>query len=80
MGIRHPSYIARAVISFGVMGSPVCASIFLATALKDNFFEAVILPLREYRKLLEDLDDLAAVAERVDEDTVFHTMVVAAKQ
>jgi len=38
---------------------------------------AVILPLGEYRELLEDLDDLAAVAERVDQDTVSHTMVVA---
>ena len=38
---------------------------------------AVILPLGEYRELLEDLDDLAAIAERVDEGTVSHSMVVA---
>ena len=38
---------------------------------------AVILPLGEYKELLEDLDDLAVAAERVDEATVSHTMVVA---
>jgi PHD/YefM family antitoxin component YafN of YafNO toxin-antitoxin module len=31
---------------------------------------AVILSLQEYRKLLEDLHDLAVVAERRDEETV----------
>jgi hypothetical protein len=38
---------------------------------------AVILPLGEYTQLLEDLNDLAAVAERVDEPTVPHAKVVA---
>jgi len=38
---------------------------------------AVILPLGEYTELLEDLDDLAVVAERVDEPTVPHNKVVA---
>jgi len=38
---------------------------------------AVILPLSEYTELLEDLDDLAIVAERVDEPTVSHANVVA---
>ena len=38
---------------------------------------AVLLPLREYTGLLEDLDDLATVAERVDEPTVPHAKVVA---
>ncbi len=38
---------------------------------------AVILPLGEYTRLLEDLDDLAAVAERVDEPTIPHATVVA---
>ena len=37
----------------------------------------VILPLGEYTELLEDLDDLATVAERVDEPTVSHAKVVA---
>ncbi len=31
---------------------------------------AVILPLEEYEQLLEDLHDLAVVAERRDEPTV----------
>ena len=31
---------------------------------------AVVLPLREYEELLEDLHDLAIVAERQDEPTV----------
>ncbi len=38
---------------------------------------AVLLPLSEYTGLLEDLDDLATVAERVDEPTVSHAKVVA---
>ena len=38
---------------------------------------AVLLPLGEYTGLLEDLDDLATAAERVDEPTVPHAKVVA---
>ncbi|MDA1055404.1 MAG: hypothetical protein O3C40_33815 [Planctomycetota bacterium] len=38
---------------------------------------AVILPLGEYNELMEDLDDLAIAAERVDEPTVPHAKVVA---
>jgi hypothetical protein len=38
---------------------------------------AVLLPLEEYTGLLEDLYDLAMVAERVDEPTVSHAKVVA---
>ena len=38
---------------------------------------AVLLPLGEYTGLLEDLGDLATVAERVDEPTVPHAKVVA---
>ena len=38
---------------------------------------AVILPAAEYDELMEDLDDLATAAERVDEPTVPHDKVVA---
>jgi len=38
---------------------------------------AVILPIQEYDELLEDLADLAAVAERRDEPTVPHDRVIA---
>lgn len=38
---------------------------------------AVILPLGEYNELLEDIDDLAVTAERIDEPTVAHARVVA---
>ena len=38
---------------------------------------AVLLPIGEYTELLEDLDDLATVAERVNEPTVPHAKVVA---
>ena len=41
---------------------------------------SVILPLGEYNELLEDLDDLAVVAERVNEPTVPHAKVVAELQ
>jgi hypothetical protein len=33
---------------------------------------AVVLPIPDYEKLLEDLDDLAAIAERREEPTVPH--------
>jgi len=37
---------------------------------------AVILPIEEYSALLEDMDDLAAAAERVAEPTIPHKQVV----
>ena len=46
------------------------------TAAEQNVVEengkkvAVILPIREYEHLREDLHDLAMVAERRDEDTI----------
>jgi len=33
---------------------------------------AVILPIEEFRELLEDIEDLAVIAERRDEPTVSH--------
>ena len=33
---------------------------------------AVVLPVADYEKLLEDLDDLAVIAERRDEETIPH--------
>ena len=33
---------------------------------------AVVLPISEYEKLIEDLEDLAVVAERRDEPTISH--------
>lgn len=38
----------------------------------------VLLPLAEFEELLEDLQDLAAVAERRDEETVSHEEVISA--
>ena len=37
---------------------------------------AVIVPIEEFEELLEDLEDLAAVAERRDEPTVPHRKVL----
>ena len=37
----------------------------------------VILPISEYEELLEDLHDLAVLAERRDEPSVAHEEVVA---
>jgi hypothetical protein len=37
---------------------------------------AVVLPLSDYEKLLEDLEDLAVVAERRDEPTIPHEQFV----
>jgi hypothetical protein len=33
---------------------------------------AVVLAIADYEKLLEDLDDLAAIAERREEPTILH--------
>ena len=38
---------------------------------------AVVLPISEYEKLLEDLDDLAVIAERRSEPTVPHAQFIA---
>ncbi len=38
---------------------------------------AVVLPISDYEKLLEDLDDLAVVAERRDEPVISHEVFVA---
>ena len=38
---------------------------------------AVVLPISDYEKLLEDLDDLAVVAERRDETVIPHAEVLA---
>ena len=38
---------------------------------------AVLLPIEEYQRLLEDLEDLAAIAERRNEPTVSHEELVA---
>jgi ABC-type uncharacterized transport system ATPase subunit len=33
---------------------------------------AVVLPIEDYEKLLEDMDDLAVIAERREEETIPH--------
>jgi len=38
---------------------------------------AVVLPISDYEKMLEDLDDLAVVAERRDEPTIPHEQFVS---
>ena len=38
---------------------------------------AVVIPIGTFEQLLEDLEDLAAVAERRDEETVPHTDLIA---
>jgi hypothetical protein len=38
---------------------------------------AVILPIGEFRELLEDIEDLGAVAERRDEPTISHEELLA---
>ena len=37
---------------------------------------AVILPIKEYQELLEDLADLAVIAERKDEPTISHKEMI----
>jgi PHD/YefM family antitoxin component YafN of YafNO toxin-antitoxin module len=38
--------------------------------MKDGKPRAVILPLEEYQELLEDLEDLAFIARRKNEETI----------
>ena len=38
---------------------------------------AVVMPIVQYEKLIEDLDDLAAIAERREESTISHDQFVA---
>ena len=38
---------------------------------------AVVLPIGDYEKLLEDLDDLAVIAERRDEPVLSHEEFLA---
>jgi len=38
---------------------------------------AVVLPIEQYERLLEDLEDLAAIAERREEPTTSHEELVA---
>lgn len=42
-----------------------------------NQKHSVILPLAEFEALMEDLEDLAAVAERREEPTISHEQVLA---
>jgi hypothetical protein len=42
----------------------------------DGNRKSVILPIGEYEQLLEDLEDLAAIAERRDEPTLSHEALV----
>lgn len=37
---------------------------------------AVLLPIEEYERLLEDLEDMAAIAERRDEPTLSHEELI----
>lgn len=43
----------------------------------DGEKNAVILPLEQFQQLLEDLEDLAAVIARRDEDTISHAQLIA---
>ena len=38
---------------------------------------AVVMPIEDFKELLEDIEDLAAVAERRDEPTISHDELLA---
>ncbi|HST50645.1 MAG TPA: hypothetical protein VLJ61_01440 [Pyrinomonadaceae bacterium] len=44
---------------------------------RDGEKTAVIVPIEEFEELLEDVEDLAAVAERRDEPTISHDDLLA---
>ena len=37
---------------------------------------SVVIPIEEFQELMEDIEDLAAVAERRDEDSISHEDLV----
>ena len=41
---------------------------------------AVVLPIEQYENLLENLEDLAAIAERRNEPTVSHEELIEGKR
>ena len=43
---------------------------------QDGNKTAVLLPIAEYQQLLEDLEDLAAIAERREEPTISHEELI----
>ncbi|WP_040432876.1 hypothetical protein [Chlorobium ferrooxidans] len=43
---------------------------------KNGVKKSVILPLDDFYELLEELEDMAAVAERKDEPTISHEQLV----
>lgn len=43
---------------------------------KNGHKKEIILPIEEFESLLEDLDDLAAAAERRDEKTIPHKELI----
>lgn len=44
---------------------------------RDGEQTAVILPIGAFRELLEDIEDLAAIAERREEPNISHEEVIA---
>lgn len=38
---------------------------------------AVLLPIKDYERLLEDIEDLAAIAERRDEPVISHEELIS---
>jgi hypothetical protein len=44
---------------------------------QDGEKTAVIVPYKEFQELLEDIEDLVAVAERRDEPTISHDELLA---
>jgi hypothetical protein len=44
---------------------------------EDGERTAVILPIEEFQELLEDIEDLAVIAERREEPTISHDTLLA---
>lgn len=58
------------------MGEPLPLHVEYITD-EDGAKKAVVLQIQEFEELLEDLQDLAVVAERRDEETVSHDEMLA---
>ena len=43
---------------------------------EDGEKTAVVLPIKEFNELIEDIEDLAAIAERREEPTISHEELV----
>jgi len=77
-GADHPRILGRGLDTISEKRNVLSMSDVLQYLTNDSGQRtAVVLPISDYEKLLEDLEDLAVVAERRDEPAIPHEEFVA---